>query len=496
MARKRRSMRKDKSNTFVTLALLGVIVFIITVSVVPFRDSLSNLLYPKPPSLAAGTFSLVATNSYAATQSSAEGKIISTLEPWNNKLYMGYGDWASNTGPIQVSYFDPATGIISGVLSFATEAVTNYRPIGASLYAPTIDSRGSSALVYAKGEPWIQQTGSGFSAIHVFDIATFDGSDLFAAGASGNNAVVWKSTDGGLAWTTSLTVQPVSGISGDYARFFFITKYNGKLYVQARDNSGKTHPKSKVYDGTSWSDGPNMFTTYNGLGWNPQIFAGKLVYRTWIPNAWFYLMTFDGTKDTLINNYGLHDYTIDGSYLYALEANGTVRRTTDLLNWQTIAVGPSLAQSIGILNNYLYIGTKDSKLYKYSEPLNQISTTPTSAFTPTPTRTPTPVPPTPTNTPPVIQSLSISNVRASNITTSSVAITWTTSLPAASQVTYGLSSASLATSSPLDLVLKTSHLVTLTGLSKNTRYYYQARSQDSSGNTVSSSVFNFRTKNK
>ena len=85
----------------------------------------------------------------------------------------------------------------------------------------------------------------------------------------------------------------------------------------------------------------------------------------------------------------------------------------------------------------------------------------------------------------------ISNVSA-NPSYNSCEITWTTDEPASSVVVYGTSSSNLnqqATSSGY----VTSHSVTLTGLSAETKYYYMVKSADQSDNQANSSVYNFTT---
>jgi len=73
----------------------------------------------------------------------------------------------------------------------------------------------------------------------------------------------------------------------------------------------------------------------------------------------------------------------------------------------------------------------------------------------------------------------------------SATISWTTSVPASSQLDYGLSSAyTTSVSSP---TLVTSHSLTATGLSCNTPYHYQVTSVDGSGNTGQSADAVFTT---
>lgn len=94
---------------------------------------------------------------------------------------------------------------------------------------------------------------------------------------------------------------------------------------------------------------------------------------------------------------------------------------------------------------------------------------------------------TPDTTPPVI-----SSVTATNITSTSAIITWTTDEPANSRVQYGLTT-SYGSQSTLNTTLVTSHSVLLTGLTPNTTYHFRVRSADAAGNVSFSGDFTFTT---
>ncbi|MEK7609595.1 MAG: DUF4082 domain-containing protein [Patescibacteria group bacterium] len=91
----------------------------------------------------------------------------------------------------------------------------------------------------------------------------------------------------------------------------------------------------------------------------------------------------------------------------------------------------------------------------------------------------------------------ISNINTSNITTSSATISWTTDLPADTQVVYGLTSA-YGSQTPLNSLLVTSHSQTISGLTANTIYHYKIKSSngvisqstDQTFTTISPSVYN------
>ena len=94
---------------------------------------------------------------------------------------------------------------------------------------------------------------------------------------------------------------------------------------------------------------------------------------------------------------------------------------------------------------------------------------------------------TPDTTPPVV-----SGVAATNITTTSAALTWATNEPADTQVEYG-TTAAYGTVSPLVSALTTAHTVNLSDLTPNTAYHYRVLSKDAAGNLTTSGDFTFTT---
>lgn len=89
-------------------------------------------------------------------------------------------------------------------------------------------------------------------------------------------------------------------------------------------------------------------------------------------------------------------------------------------------------------------------------------------------------------TPPVI-----SNVRAENITDTSVMILWDTNEPATSLADYGLTAAYGSQGSSVGFV--TSHAIPIAGLSPSTTYHYSVTSEDGYSNSASSADFIFTT---
>lgn len=89
----------------------------------------------------------------------------------------------------------------------------------------------------------------------------------------------------------------------------------------------------------------------------------------------------------------------------------------------------------------------------------------------------------------------ISNVRATNITSTSATILWDTNEPADSQVEYCLDQNRCGVNTALDTNRTLSHSVNLTGLTPATYYNYWVKSRDAAGNLRTRGYFLFTTLN-
>lgn len=334
-------------------------------------------------SSAATSIAKVADHPQAILQSTAEGKVLRTLESFNGRLYAGFGDYSANTGPVALTPFNGTSFGASPEILADTEAIYQFRKINGKLYAVstdpkvgddlTIGSFDGSSVSWAKSRP--------VGSTHAYDVFTLTGTDLWIVGSQSINAVAWRSLDGGANWSQSLQLGPVSGTANDFARFYGAITLNGKLYVQGRDYYGNMHPSSKVFDGNSWSDGPAI-----GSFTNSNQFAGSSIYFGSIQvgfNA-AYLKSFNGSASSIVSPAPILNYTIDGLNLFALTSDGSVIKTSNLVNWTTIGSGATMAKSIAVLGGEVYLGGIDGAIYKM---------TITDAPTPVPPTNPTPTPP-------------------------------------------------------------------------------------------------------
>src|SRR5688572_16814263 len=338
----------------------------------------------------AATFDLVATHPEVALQTTFYGDHIATLKPFNGRLYAGYGDYGANTGPIAVRAYDPTLGgFTDSMLTSATEAIYIYRELGGKLYAPNIDTRGGNSgyAVGVAGTPPDLDTWQDVitvPGIHMFDMNTWDGSDLFQGGAGGNDGVVWRSTDGGGTWNESLRVTPNAAAGASFVRVHGLGRYQGKLYADVEQVGssgggifyigGRKAGTSMVFDGTSWSTGPML--TSSGHMSHPEEFGGKLIYLDNSLGAG-HLMGYDGSRVAQVykpkgrqgGSAFLYGYTVVDGVLYGLSSDMRVISTTDLKTWSLITTGPSGSRAIGLLDGMLYLGGVGGNLYQYSDPL-------------------------------------------------------------------------------------------------------------------------------
>jgi hypothetical protein len=231
--------------------------------------------------LRAGTWSYAGTNPDATNQSTTSGKMLVALQGWNGKLYSGFGDWTSNTGPIQLNEFNPTNHAFTPRLLVTTEAIQNFRIVNGRLLIPWIDPKSGEANggmgVGDSGRAWKQP--NNLLMVHCFDVVTYTGTDLWLVG-SGNattngpeGAKAYRSFDNGATWTD---VKSDNAGGGYWDRFYWLGVLNGKLYIQ---NSESAPSSSLVFDGTTWTNGPNI----SDYAMHAEVFMGKFLLTTSYP---------------------------------------------------------------------------------------------------------------------------------------------------------------------------------------------------------------------
>lgn len=341
-----------------------------------------------------------------------------SLLPWRGRLFVGYGSYNGANPRAVVRAFDPATGQFSPAPAFATdnEALGIIRALGRRLYAPAWDAQTGGAVAQnfaasadERGEVWNDHAAK--VMFHVFDVATLDGADVWFVGTDParrcpydtcTDAVAYRSTDGGKTFAESFQLTgPTHGYR--YAWFAFAGVFQGKLYVQAyfrgsaAGGADIAAEHSHVFDGRSWSNGPDLLPArrVGDMGYQPLAFDDRLVYMTRAPIARSYpntlplwqnrmdLVALDSRHRVTYLSIpaGVSQFSVGGEYLYVLTRAGEARRTRTLSapwgKWETLATfdvpdpDPAFGnagRSIAALGRFVYVGTSQGELWRLPLP--------------------------------------------------------------------------------------------------------------------------------
>lgn len=308
----------------------------------------------------------------------------------NGKLYAGYGDWNGNSdswgpteGRVALVPFDLATRTFESQneVMVGSEAIMNIREINGSLYVPTTDPsiHGSGGYATNKSGSW-QVRNVVPDAVHVLDVASMDGNDLWMIGARDNyapydgsvgRAIAWRSTDDGNTWSESLSDGSDPGQGYGFERYYWGQSLSGKLFVHASDTVPESTMRS--FDGTTQ-------TTYPGIRCQASdhrviTFLNKIICPNSYENDTYHQLmaiSSDGTANGI--NYPtsgyIEDFYVANGYLYALQNDGVIQRTNDLQSWTSLGrwtypgddyVTPT---SIAVSGDKIYIGDSKSNIYE------------------------------------------------------------------------------------------------------------------------------------
>ena len=323
----------------------------------------------------------------AVQQSTVRGSTLHTLEAVNGKIYVGYGDYASDTGPMSMRYFDTATGSFSGVLANTnSEAIHRIKVIDGQVWAPTTDPLGFQLGGHirgpASGGNW--SSDESLEVLHFFDISSFSGNPnhLFLSGSGGPshrfNSILYESQDGGSSWNVVLDLPvPASAPAGWFTRFYGIGELNDTLYVQqSLFGQGVTPLGMYTYSGANWTQ-QTAPTTAGGqsVGFiDPTSFRNEIIVRDFHSGISLGpAFRFDGSQLTEIDVTGASgklkfwDHYVADDRLYLLTGEQTVIATEDFVNWSVVMSElPSTLRSIVVADGVLYLGATDASLYRAS----------------------------------------------------------------------------------------------------------------------------------
>ena len=365
---------------------------------------------------ATSEWQLVATHTEAAQASATWGaRWLWALYAWRGRLFIGYGSFNGANPRAVIRAFDPKTNRFAAAPVFATnnEALGLFREVGGRLYVPTMDAHddGASRQDFAvttdkRGDVWTDHSEQ--LMYHIWDVATFDGKDVWFVGAAPSkgvcpfnfctDAVAYRSTDGGKTFTEMIR-RPSAAAGYELAWFSFACTFKGKLYLQTfyrfapNGLADLVAPQSLVFDGQTWADGPDLLPERRAgeSGDAPVVFDHHLIYLTRVPIARSYpnalplwqnpldLVTMDEHEHVTYMQIpgGAANFTVAGRYLYVLTRAGDLRRTQTLAEgwaqWEQLPAFPaqdpdpphnSSARSLAVLNHTLYVGTTQAQLWR------------------------------------------------------------------------------------------------------------------------------------
>lgn len=327
------------------------------------------------PAEATGHWALVGTHPDAAAQPTERGRELRELHGFSGRVYVGFGDYGANTGPIKITPWNPSTGW-ENEGSQDTEAIYQYQQIGQILFSPSIDPAYQGALElppnasdYASINGLRQWPDSDrFESFHVFDIRQLGDSMIASGSGPGCNLScgrVWRSDNGGASWyswySTSRDASQVWG--GD--RCYAISTHGGRVWADC--TAGDV-----TWTGSQWvGDSSQRYAHTESV-----TFGGYLVS----PGRGGNLYGWNGSERILRS--GTHKWlAVDGSNLYAVDAYNRVYRTSDLSSWTQVTTVPSEARSFTAAAGVLYYGDATSRLWS----MGVASTSTTSSTTTTTT---------------------------------------------------------------------------------------------------------------
>lgn len=333
------------------------------------------------------------------------------LEPFNDEIYLGYGDGMKNLGPVALVSFQPEEEEWKFHFMLQEHLVTHFNQIKDELYIP-----GAEPYEEIQGRNYIRNydlgnifrlfKNGGFvkyrtvpMALHIQDIAELNGDFFCTAGTANKNwtknwGCIYQSKDGCVSWTPAYNMDAGKG-DETVRRMGSIQSFKGKLYAfgfafsVSPDNEFIYYPdflgenEAIVYDGKSWSTEDLIHDSGLLVVSDVDVFKEHLVL-----NAHFYDPDSDSTPPKQISK--LYIYTGTGTAKKSLDyRDGKIEEifiaddnlyvllrrdkkyeilyTEDLIDFKTVLDLPEELTDvycIAVHQDYLYFGTKEGDVYR------------------------------------------------------------------------------------------------------------------------------------
>ena len=305
---------------------------------------------------------LLGKNRWASQQRSPAGRGIQTVEYHQGEVYVGFGDWRVNTGPIAVTAWDIRLQDWTVHFTAGTEAIERFRTLGTDIVLPYTDPKRS--FDYAQGPSWRESRVTAArqeSFNHAFDAAeTSAGRFLIGTRFNTGEATVMQQQDNG-EWRESLLLK------GAIDWFWFAAVLDDELVVQSERQGSYRYHNGAWEQVAPLFGNPRMRSVVSVGGRVAGISRASMNSSDWrdIVRAG-YLNVSDGRTSTQESTATALDLNLDQAtgWVYLLRSD-RIERSRDLLEWETLTLPvPAAAIAIDAAGDHVWIGTEDSSLWE------------------------------------------------------------------------------------------------------------------------------------
>ena len=252
--------------------------------------------------------------------------------PWDmilfeNRLYVGGGDYDSNSGPVNVWFYDLNTShwVCEGVVD--DEEINRFCLINGSLVIPGTDPRGDVTYgqFYTLEKDQWKTTQSIQGGLHNFDMVAYNGMVFAGLGVASGESPIVCSHDGGQTFSPVEMIKdgvPIDTSKSALVRVYDLFVLNDSLYAAFR--YGETEV---TYDLYKYQNGGFIFDTQwyqkiHQIRYTSNIIGGKAEFKGQLFFTTGHLYATSDmaniTRVILPNNEVVYDLYVENNCLYAL----------------------------------------------------------------------------------------------------------------------------------------------------------------------------------
>ncbi|MBR1377174.1 MAG: hypothetical protein IJ565_05155 [Bacilli bacterium] len=294
------------------------------------------------------------------------------LQAYNNKIYIGSGDYDKNTGPVDIYSYNTLTNQFVKEVTVDDEQINRFVIIDGKLMAPGIDRHSGG---WDLGNYYVLENGKWTTktikdAIHNFDLIKYNGA-LYAGIGNDSDSSIIKTTDNGNSWSYVYMYDingnkiTVTEANSAYTRVYDLFEFKNNLYAISN---------YKIY---KYIQSDNIFKEMNNkvvsFGSSPVLFYFPLKTKMQYKNNMVFVNGMIGYTNDLENftytsfdRYSsVNDMVEVNNELYVLcntvidnVTYVSVYKTNDLTTWNPVMYFEYTdpAKSFEFVNNAFYFG--------------------------------------------------------------------------------------------------------------------------------------------